>query len=291
MKYRKGKRVISSSNIQIEYAKTWKRWGALSTEKTKYKVESNGNINNIFYKLQKNFNISNEVKKNDINTNYNIDYRVYEKNNKTHTYGVISLSDFLASNNSADVTFNTKQIRINFFDNYYQSSNSEIFLNNTKFMFSLDTDISDKQIKYIANSSGLLSDLFMKKFVKHKLINSFTGESEANIEVVYELKNNKISMKLVSSLEGMAFNIISPFNKSSDETQNFQLSYDIEKKRKKRIKIKYESYDIELSKAKSNLDAMVNSPYLSGTLMLPDKISSDDRLTARLKYFDLKLNQ
>ena len=287
LKHINGKLLMSSSNIQIDDAHTAKILGSFSPEKANYKVEINGNINNIFSKLPQNFNISNEVKKTDINTNYNIDYRVYEKNNKTHTYGVISLSDFLASNNSADVTFNTKQIRINFFDKYYQSSNSEIFLNNTKFMFSLDTDISDKQIKYIANSSGLLSDLFMKKFVKHKLINSFTGESEANIEVVYELKNNKISMKLVSSLEGMAFNIISPFNKSSDETQNFQLSYAIEKNRKNRINIKYDSYDIELSKAKSNLYAMVNSPYLSGTLMLPDKISSDDRLTARLKYFDL----
>jgi hypothetical protein len=237
--------------------------------------------------LPLNFNISNEVKKTDINANYNIDYRVYEKNNKAYTYGAISLSDILASNNSADVTFNAKKIYINFFDKYYQSSNSEIFLNNTKFMFSLDTDISDKQIKYIANSNGLLSDSFIKKFVKHKLINSFSGESEANIELAYELKNKKVSMKLSSSLEGMAFNIISPFNKSSDEAQNFQLSYAIEKNRKNRINIKYDSYDIELSKAKSKLYAMVNSPYLSGTLMLPDKISSDDRLTARLKYFDL----
>ena len=132
-----------------------------------------------------NINISNEVKKTDINANYNIDYRVYEKNNKAYTYGAIALSDILASNNSADVTFNAKKIKINFFDKYYQSSNSEIFLNNTKFMFSLDTDISDKQIKYIANSNGLLSDSFIKKFVKNKLINSFSGESEANIELSY----------------------------------------------------------------------------------------------------------
>jgi len=287
LKYMDDKLLMSSSNIQLDDANTAKILGSFSPERTKYQVEINGNINNVFSKLPLNFNISDKVKKTNINTNYNIDYRVYEINNKTHTYGAISLSDLLVSNNSANVTFNAKKIRINFFDKYYQSSNSEIFLDNTKFLFSLDTDISDKQIKYIANSSGLLSDSFMKRFVKHKLINSFAGESKANIELTYELKNKKISMKLSSSLEGMAFNIISPFNKSSDEAQNFQLSYAIENNRKNRINIKYNSYDIELSKAKSKLYAIVNSPYISGTLVLPDKISSDDRLTARLKYFDL----
>ena len=33
-----------------------------------------------------------------------------------------------------------------------------------------------------------LSDSFIKRFVKHKLINSFTGKSKANIELTYELK-------------------------------------------------------------------------------------------------------
>jgi uncharacterized protein YhdP len=287
LKYINGKFLMSSSNLQFDDTHTAKILGSFSPERANYKVEINGNVNDIISKLPINFDISNEVKKTDINANYNIDYRVYEKNNKTHTYGAISISDLLVSNNSADVTFNAKQIRINFFDNFYQSSNAEIFLNNTKFIFSLDTDVSYKQIKYIANSSGLLSDSFIKRFVKHKLINSFTGKSKANIELTYELKNQKISMKLSSSLEGMAFNIISPFNKSSDEAQNFQLSYAIEKNRKNRINIKYDSYDIELSKAKSYLYAMVDSPYLSGTLVLPDKISSDDRLTAKLKYFDL----
>jgi uncharacterized protein YhdP len=221
LKYINGKLLMSSSNIQLDDTHNAKILGSFSPERANYKVEINGNVNNIISKLPLNFNMSNEVKKTDINANYNIDYRVYEKNNKTHTYGAISLSDLLVSNNSADVTFNAKQIRINFFDNYYQSSNSEIFLNNTKFVFSLDTDVSYKQIKYIANSSGLLSDSFIKRFVKHKLINSFTGKSKANIELTYELKNKKISMKLSSSLEGMAFNIISPFNKSSDEGSKF----------------------------------------------------------------------
>ena len=158
LKYTNKNLLMSSSNIQLDESHTVKILGSFSPERANYKVEINGNINNIFSKLPLNINISNEVKKTDINANYNIDYRVYEKNNKAYTYGAISLSDILASNNSADVTFNAKKIHINFFDKYYQSSNSEIFLNNTKFMFSLDTDISDKQIKYIANSNGLLSD-------------------------------------------------------------------------------------------------------------------------------------
>ena len=173
LKYINGKILMSSSNLQLDDSHTAKILGSFSPEWANYQVKIKGNIDNIFSQLPHNFNMSDKVKKTDINANYNIDYRVYQKNNKTHAYGTLLLSDLLLSNNSADITFNAKKIHINFFDKYYQSSNSEIFVNDTKFLFSLDTDISDKQIRYIANSSGLLSDLFIKRFVKHNLIDSF----------------------------------------------------------------------------------------------------------------------
>ena len=44
---------------------------------------------------------------------------------------------------------------------------------------------------------------------------------------------------------------------------------------------------MQLSKSKESLFAAVESPYLSGTLVLPDNITIENRITARLKYFDL----
>ena len=44
---------------------------------------------------------------------------------------------------------------------------------------------------------------------------------------------------------------------------------------------------MQLSKSKESLFAAVESPYLSGTLVLPDNITMENRITARLKYFDL----
>jgi len=287
LKYINGKLLISSNNLRLDNNHSAKILGSFSANSANYKVEINGGINNILSQLPLKLNLTNEVKKTNIKARYNVDYRVYEKNDRTYAFGAISLSDLLVKNDSTNIALNAKQMRINFFDKYYQSYNSEIFLNNTKFIFSLDTDISGRDIKYIASSSGQLSDTFIKEFITHKFINTLSGESKADIGLVYDLKNKKISMKLTSNLEGMAFNIISPFNKSSDEPKNFQLAYSLQKNRKNRINIKYESYDIELSKVKSNLYAIVDSPYLSGTLKLPDTISSDNRLTARLKYFDL----
>ena len=49
----------------------------------------------------------------------------------------------------------------------------------------------------------------------------------------------------------------------------------------------YDIYKIQLSMIKESLYAVVDSPYIVGTLVLPEKITTENRLTARLKYFDL----
>ena len=44
---------------------------------------------------------------------------------------------------------------------------------------------------------------------------------------------------------------------------------------------------MQLFGSEDSLFAVIESPYLSGTLVLPEKITINNRLTARLKYFDL----
>ena len=64
----------------------------------------------------------------------------------------MSLSNLVLKNSPENISLNTKKIRINFFDQYYQSYPSNIFINNNKFLLSIDTDIFNAVPKYIANT-------------------------------------------------------------------------------------------------------------------------------------------
>ena len=285
--YIKGKLMMSSNNIKLDDAHAAKLYGSFSPKQTNLKIDLSGNINDILSKLPSNFKLDNVARETKINSDYNIDYRIFKTGDKIYKYGAISLSNVIAKNEALDITFNTKKIRANFFDQYYQSFPSKIYINNNIFLLSIDTDISNGVTKYIANSEGVLEDAFIKSFVDHKLINSFKGETRANIQLVYQTKSKKTFVRLKSDLKGLSFNIISPFIKKAESPKDFQLTYQINEKQRNNIDIKYDLYKMQLSKSKESLFAAIESPYLSGTLVLPDNITIENRITARLKYFDL----
>ena len=287
LKYLDDKILISSKNIRLDDRHTAKISGSFSSQKINYKIDLKGKVDANVSDLPSAFGLNATMQETKINSSYNVDYRVYQANNKTYAYGAMSLSNLVLKNSPENISLNTKKIRINFFDQYYQSYPSNIFINNNKFLLSIDTDISNGVPKYIANSKGVITDTFIKSFINHKLINSFQGKSLADIQMIYEAKNKKTYVKLKSNLQGMSFDIVSPFKKSSEESTDFTLSYSFQENHRNNLNIKYDIYNIQFSKPKESLYAVVESPYLSGTLVLPETITIDNRLTARLKYFDL----
>ena len=286
-KYIKGKLMLSSNNIKFDDVHTAKLYGSFSPKQTNLKIDLSGNLDDILSRLPSSFKLDDIAKEIKINSDYNIDYRIFKTGDKIYKYGAVSFLNVIAKNEAQNINFNTRKIRVNFFDQYYQSYPSKIFLNNYNFLLSIDTDISNGVTKYIANSDGILKDTFIKNFVDHKLIKSFKGETRTNIQLVYQTNNKKTFVKLKSNLKGLSFNIISPFIKEAKSTKDFQLTYQINQNQRKNINIKYDIYKMQLSKSKESLFAAVESPYLSGTLVLPDNITMENRITARLKYFDL----
>ena len=287
LKYINDKILISSNNISLDEDHVAKISGSFSPKKINYKIDLTGKVNNNISELPPVLGLNSAMQQTKVNSSYNIDYRVHQANNKTYAYGAMSLSNLVLKNDSANITLNTKKIRINFFDQYYQSYPSNIYINNNKFLLSIDTNISNGTSKYIANSKGVITDRFIKSFITHKLIDSFQGDSLADVQMIYETKNKKMYLELKSNLKGMSFDIVSPFKKSSKQSKDFVLSYSIQENLRNSLDVKYDIYNIQFSKPKDSLYAIVDSPYLSGTLLLPETITSDNRLTARLKYFDL----
>ncbi|MEC7865198.1 MAG: AsmA-like C-terminal region-containing protein [Pseudomonadota bacterium] len=286
-KYIDNKFLLSSKKIKVDDVHDASISGTFSDKQTNFKIDINGKVDNVLSDLPASLNLDKLIKTTKVRSNYKIDYRIFKTDKKTYTYGAISLSNLIAKNESSDISFNTKKIRINFFDLYLQSYASKVFLNNNEFSFSIDTDITNGTPKYIANSNGVLTDRFIKSFVDHKIVNSFKGAALADIQLIHETKNKKTYIKLNSDLQGFSFNLISPFKKDIESTKNFELSYQIQENQRNALNIKYDMYKMQLSGSEDSLFAVIDSPYLSGTLMLPDKITINNRLTARLKYFDL----
>ena len=286
-KYIDNRFLLSSKKIKVDDIHDASISGTLSDKKTNFKIVVNGKVDNVLSDLPASLNLGKLIKTTKIRSNYKIDYRIFKTDKKSYAYGAISLSNLIAKNESSDISFNTKKIRINFFDLYLQSYASKVFLNNNEFSFFIDTDISNGTPRYIANSNGVLTDRFIKSFVDHKIVNSFKGEALADIQLVYETGSKKTYIKLNSDLQGFSFNLISPFKKDIESTKNFELSYQIEENQRNALDMKYDIYKMQLFGSEDSLFAVIESPYLSGTLVLPEKITINNRLTARLKYFDL----
>ena len=88
-------------------------------------------------------------------------------------------------------------------------------------------------------------------------------------------------------MRGMAFNIISPLNKKTDDSKDLEISYIFNDKSKNYIKILFDKYKMRVSSQKHHLTISVNSPSIDGLITLPDIITSDNRLVMQLNYFNL----
>ena len=69
--------------------------------------------------------------------------------------------------------------------------------------------------------------------------------------------------------------------------RDLEISYILNDKSKKYIKIFFDKYKMRVSNQKHYLTVSINSPSIDGLITLPDIITSDNRLVMRLNYFNL----
>ena len=98
--------------------------------------------------------------------------------------------------------------------------------------------------------------------------------------------SKKIYLNLVTDLEGISFDIISPIKKEVNEKKILKLSYNFDKKHKNKLNIFYDNYNFVITDKKDNTLIDVTSPHLKGNILVPENITSTERLNAKLGYFD-----
>ena len=278
---------LSAERIQLGDSHLANIYGSFSDVKSKYKINIEGDLDSLmniapirYTKLINSKNIS-------LNSEYSLDYHILKNKEKINSYGVIDFSDLVIDDKKHNITINSKNLRINFFDKYIQSYKTEYYINNNKYSLVLDTDVTGNKIKYNLDSKGVLISDFIKSFTNNKLIKSFKGSTPVRFKITYEPFDKKIYFKLNSNMKGMSFNIIPPLNKNFSESKSLEISYILNNNFKKHIDISFDIYKMKVSKQKTFLSVSVYSPDIEGLINLPDIITGDNRLTARLKYFNL----
>ena len=278
---------ISSEELELGNSHLANIYGSFSDDQSKYKINIEGDLDSLmniapikYTELIKSKNIS-------LNSKYSLDYRVLKNKEKINSYGAIDFSNLAIHDKQHGIAINSQKLRINFFDKHIQSYETEYYINNNKYSLILDTDVMGNKIKYNFNSKGILISDFIKSFTDNKLIESFKGSAPVSFKLTYQPFDKRIYFKLNSNMKGMSFNIIPPLNKTFSESKNLEVTYILNNNFKKYINISYDMYKMKVSRQKTFLSVSVYSPDIEGLINLPDIVTNENRLTARLNYFNL----
>ena len=278
---------LSSEKLQLGDSHLVNIYGSFSDNKSKYKINIKGDLDNLMNIAPIKYSEAIKLKNISLSSKYSLDYRFLKNKEKINSYGAIDFENLVIHDKQHDIIVNSQKLRINFFDKYIKSYKTQYYINNNKYSLILDTDIIGNKIKYNLNSKGILISDFLKSFIKNNLIKSFKGSTPISFNLTYQPFDKTMYFKLNSNMKGMSFNIIPPLNKNSSESKNLEISYTLNDNFKKYINIAYDIYDMRLSRQEDLLSISVYSPDIEGLINLPDNITDENRLTARLKYFNL----
>ncbi len=277
---------LSSEELQLGNSHLANVYGNFSNHYSNYKINIQGDLKSLMNTIPEKYTKYIESKNIYFDSQYKIDYRIFRKKDQINSFGAIDFNNLVINDKQRDISISSKKLRINFFDKYIQSYETTYYVNNNKYSLLLNTDIAGDKIIYDVLSNGMLASDFIKKLTNDKLYKSFNGSAPILFKVTYQPHDKRISLKLNSNMKGMEFNIIPPLNKTIEESKNLEVSYVINDKSKKYIKILFDKYKMKISSQKKSLSILVNSPDIEGLINLPNLITKDDRLFVRLEYFN-----
>jgi len=279
---------INSNKINVEDSQSIKISGDFHKGKSKIRLIIKGEIKPIADKFSKSYIFTKLANNITLSGEYGLDFRSYQDKNKTNTYGVLNISNFVIKNSKNNMVINSPNVRVNFLDRYFISLKNKYFINNQEFDFYLNTDVLNGRPKYSFQSNGIIRVSFLQDIFESKYLNNFKGQSFAKTYFYYEpdSTSKKIYLNLISDLEGISFNIMSPIEKTVNEKKIFKMSYNFEKKYKNKLNILYDKHSLVITAKKDNTLIDVTSTYLKGNILVPENITSTERINAKLSYFD-----
>ena len=286
--FKNNKIFVNSNKINVEDSQSIKISGNFYRGKSKIRLIIKGKIKPIADKFSESYIFANLANNITLSGEYDLDFRLYQDKNKANTYGVLDISNFVIKNSKTNMVINSPNARVNFSDRYFISSKNKYFINNQEFDFYLNTDVLNGRPKYSLQSNGIIRISFLQDIFESKYLNGFKGQSFAKTYLYYEPDNasKKIYLNLISDLEGISFNIMSPIKKTMNEKKILKISYNFEKKYKNKLNIFYDKHNLVITAKKDNMLIDVTSLYLKGNILVPENITSTERINAKLSYFD-----
>ena len=278
---------LSSEELKLGDSHLANIYGSFSNDKLKYKINIKGDLDSLINILPIKYTELIKSKNISFNSEYSLDYRFLKNKERINSYGAMNFYNLAIHDKQNDIVINSQKLRVNFFDKHIQSYKTQYYINNNKYSLILDTDVMGNKIKYNLNSKGILISDFIKSFSNSELIESFKGSAPVSFKLTYQPFDETMYFKLNSNMKGMAFNILPPLNKTSSESKNLEITYMLNNDFKRYINISYDIYKMKVSRQKSSLSISVYSPDIEGLINLPDIATNENRLTARLNYFNL----
>lgn len=223
-----------------------------------------------------------------IESKYSLDYIFMKNKSKAKNYGMIELDDFSLRHRSSNLFVSADKYKAVFLDKLIFSKETKVTLNEDEFDVKIDSGISKGDLFYKIIASGLLSSDNIKSIVNTKLINSLDGEaaSDISLKYIHSSKNPSLLGELRTNMVGFTLNIFSPLKKTKEEERKLFIKSDL-LKNISYFDITYDVYDMRVSEKAEYMNINIVSPFLNGNVQIPNNVTDENKIFARLQYFDL----
>ena len=263
--------------------------GYFGPKKHQYRLKASGTLDTL---LKNKFftNIyENDVSQFELDSKYIIEYHELRNDKNKYNFGKIILSDFIFKSDEYSIFGSSDNITANFINNYIVSKPSKLKLNHDDFNFRILTTKEDNILEHTLQGIGKISTKSLKKTNLFDNLDYLDGNalSKLSLKFIKSGDNVNVSMTLKSDMKGMSLDLFEPFAKRADEKKSLFVKYNITNNEKRYVDVTYENYDMRLYYQKGNTYLNVSSPSLQGSIVIPSENTRENRLHAKLQYFNL----
>ena len=277
---------IYSDDININNKQILKLKGDISRNSYNIRVATRGNLE--LLKQQYFFQNNNFAENFIVDSKYSLEYVFMRNQTKLKNYGVIEFDDFSLKHNSKNIFVSTNKFRVLILDKLIFAKEGKAMLNKDEYQLKIDSGMSKGDIFYQITASGLLSSDNIKSLLDMKSIDTLEGEAKSTISLTYIDASDNPSLigELRTDMVGFKLNMFSPLKKNKEERKNLYIKSNLMKDARY-FDISYGVFDMRISEGAEYININIVSPILNGSIRIPESVTDENKILARLQYLDL----
>ena len=280
---------IKTDTINLADVVKIKLDGYFGPKNHRYRIKASGSLDTL---LQDNFfpNIYEDViRQSKLNSRYVIEYNELRNDKNKYNFGKVIFSDFIYKSEEYAIFGSSDNITVNFLNNYIISKPSKLKLNQDNFNFRVFTTKQNNVLEYTLQGIGNISTKSLKETNLFGNLDYLDGSALSKLSLKFMKSGNStnVTMILKSDMKGMSLDLFEPFAKRADDKKNLFVKYNITNNKKRYVDITFEDYDMRLYYQKGDAYLNVSSPSLQGSIIIPAETTQENRLFAKLQYFNM----